>query len=58
MLAESDLHHCLFFSNHASNYLPIRARLPKDKESSLQLIDEVLDAGNTSFLKPEHLRAL
>ena len=58
MLAESDLRHCLFFSNHASNYLPIRARLPKDKESSLQLIDEVLAAGNTSFLKPEHLRAL
>lgn len=58
MLAESDLHHCLFFSNHASNYLPIRARLPRDKESSLQLIDEVLAAGNTSLLKPEHLRAL
>jgi radical SAM superfamily enzyme YgiQ (UPF0313 family) len=58
MLAESDLHHCLFFSNHASNYLPIRARLPKDKESSVQLIDEVLAAGNTSLLKPEHLRAL
>jgi radical SAM superfamily enzyme YgiQ (UPF0313 family) len=58
MLAESDLHHCLFFSNHASNYLPIRARLPKDKESSLQLIDTVLAAGNTSLLKPEHLRAL
>jgi radical SAM superfamily enzyme YgiQ (UPF0313 family) len=58
MLAESDLHHCLFFSNHASNYLPIRARLPKDKESGLKLIDEVLSAGNTSLLKPEHLRAL
>jgi len=58
MLAASDLHHCLFFSNHASNYLPIRARLPKDKESSLQLIDEVLSAGDTSLLKPEHLRAL
>jgi len=58
MLAESDLHHCLFFSNHASNYLPIRARLPRDKESSLQLIDEVLASGSTSLLKPEHLRAL
>jgi radical SAM superfamily enzyme YgiQ (UPF0313 family) len=58
MLAESDLHHCLFFSNHASNYLPIRARLPKDKESSLHLIDEVLATGNASLLKPEHLRAL
>jgi radical SAM superfamily enzyme YgiQ (UPF0313 family) len=58
MIAESDLHHCLFFSNHASNYLPIRARLPKDKEASVQLIDEVLAAGSSSLLKPEHLRAL
>ncbi len=58
MIAESDLHSCLFFSNHASNYLPIRARLPKDKESSLKIIDEVLSSGDESLLKPEHLRAL
>jgi len=58
MIAESNLHNCLFFSNHASNYLPIRARLPKDKESSLKLIDEVLSSGDESLLKPEYLRAL
>jgi radical SAM superfamily enzyme YgiQ (UPF0313 family) len=58
MIAESDLHSCLFFSNHASNYLPIRSRLPKDKDSSLKLIDEVLSSGNESMLRPEHLRAL
>ena len=58
MIAESDLHNCLFFSNHASNYLPIQARLPKDKDSSLKLIDEVLSSGDESLLKPEHLRAL
>lgn len=58
MIAESDLHNCLFFSNHASNYLPIRARLPKDKDSSLKLIDEVLASGDESLLKPEYLRAL
>ncbi len=58
MIAESDLHNCLFFSNHASNYLPIKARLPKDKHSSLKLIDEVLSSGDKTLLKPEYLRAL
>ena len=58
MIAESDLHNCLFFSNHASNYLPIKARLPKDKDSSLKLIDEVLSSGDKALLKPEYLRAL
>jgi len=58
MIAESDLHNCLFFSNHASNYLPVKARLPKDKISSLKLIDKVLSSGNETLLKPEYLRAL
>lgn len=58
MIAESDLHNCLFFSNHASNYLPVKARLPKDKISSLKLIDKVLSSGNEDLLKPEYLRAL
>ncbi len=58
MSAESDLQYCLFFSNHASNYLPIKARLPKDKVSSLKLIDEVLSSGDRALLKPEYLRAL
>jgi len=46
----------LFHANHASNYLPIKARLPKDKEAVLAQIDEVL-AGEVA-LKPEFLRAL
>ncbi len=58
MIAESDLHNCLFFSNHASNYLPVKARLPRDKISSLELIDEVLSSGDETLLKPEYLRAL
>lgn len=58
MIAESDLHNCLFFSNHASNYLPLKARLPKDKHASVKIIDEVLSSGDEALLKPEYLRAL
>jgi radical SAM superfamily enzyme YgiQ (UPF0313 family) len=58
MIAESDLHNCLFFSNHASNYLPLKARLPKDKEVSLKLIDEVIASGDETLLTPDYLRAL
>ena len=46
----------LFHANHASNYLPIKGRLPRDKEAILELIDEAL-AGRVA-LKPEMLRAL
>jgi hypothetical protein len=56
MLAGTNLSRGLFHANHASNYLPIKTRLPKDKEATLKLIDQAL-AGNIA-LKPEYLRAL
>ncbi|MDX1707092.1 MAG: radical SAM protein [Desulfobacterales bacterium] len=56
MIASTHLTRGLFHANHASNYLPIKARFPKDKEATLQLIDEALK-GNVP-LKPEYLRAL
>lgn len=56
MIDHTHLSQGLFHANHASNYLPIRARMPKDKEKTLMLIDEAL-AGKVS-LKPEHMRAL
>lgn len=45
-----------FQTNHASNYLPINGRLPKDKNTILAKIDQAL-AGSFS-LTPEYLRAL
>lgn len=56
MLAETHLTRGLFHANHASNYLPIKARLPRDKDAVLALIDRAL-AGEVA-LKPEMLRAL
>lgn len=43
-------------TNHASNYLPISCRLPKDKGEVLDSIRLALSGGIA--LKPEHLRAL
>jgi radical SAM superfamily enzyme YgiQ (UPF0313 family) len=56
MIAHTTLTRGLFHANHASNYLPIKARLPKDKETTLKMIDEAL-AGKIA-LKPESFRAL
>ncbi len=56
MIAHTNLSRGLFHANHASNYLPIRARLPRDKEATLNLIDEAL-SGKIA-LKPDYLRAL
>jgi radical SAM superfamily enzyme YgiQ (UPF0313 family) len=56
IIAHTNLTQGLFHANHASNYLPIKARLPKDKNSVLQKIDDAL-SGRVP-LKPEYLRAL
>lgn len=56
MIASTHLSDGLFHANHASNYLPIRARLPREKEKTLELISQALK-GNIA-LKPEFMRAL
>lgn len=56
MIAATNLSQGLFHANHASNYLPIRAKLPEEKNETLALLDQAL-AGKLA-LKPEHLRAL
>ena len=49
---------CFFTANHASNYLPIKAKLPQQKAAVLKLINEVLETKDMSRLRPEFMRAL
>ena len=56
MIAHTDLTRGYFFSNHASNYLPVKAKLPSGKQKALDLIDAAL-RGEVG-LKPEWMRAL
>ena len=56
MIAHTDLSGGYFFSNHASNYLPVKAKLPGGKRKALDLIDAAL-RGEVG-LKPEWMRAL
>ncbi len=56
MIVHTELSNGYFHANHASNYLPIKAKLPKDKAATLDLIERALQ-GKVS-LKPEYLRGL
>jgi radical SAM superfamily enzyme YgiQ (UPF0313 family) len=56
MIASTDLSRGLFFSNHASNYLPVKVRYPGGKQQALDQIDMALQ-GRVG-LRPEWMRAL
>jgi radical SAM superfamily enzyme YgiQ (UPF0313 family) len=49
---------CLFFANHASNYLPVNARFPHDRPSVIARLDAVLRHRNKKILTPDYLRGL
>ncbi len=58
IIANSSFTNCYFTSNHASNYLPIKAHLPRDKEKILTMINSVIDTRDLSKMRPEYSRAL
>jgi radical SAM superfamily enzyme YgiQ (UPF0313 family) len=58
MVANCEFTNCFFASNHASNYLPLRIRMPEEKKRALQLIKEVLQRKDPELLRPEYMRAL
>ena len=56
MVAQANPSDAIFRSNHASNYLPIGGRLPRDRDAILELIDTAL-AGDVP-LRAESSRRL
>ena len=58
LVAEARFSNCRFSSNHASNYLPVKSTLPRDRAALLEVLDRVLTQRDEGRLKPEHLRAL
>jgi radical SAM superfamily enzyme YgiQ (UPF0313 family) len=45
-----------FFSNHISNYLPVKAKFPEEKDEVLRQIRAVLESGDESLLRPDYFR--
>lgn len=58
LIKHLNLKNCLFTSNHASNYLPLRVKLPEEKEKALQLLDKVISTKDDRLLRPEWMRGL
>ena len=50
--------HGLFFSNHASNYLPLRIRMPSDRGKAIEILRQAVQDGDGSSLRPEGMRRL
>ncbi len=55
-LEHCELEDCVFRTNHASNYLPMRGILSRDRETLMRVIDGAID--HPELLRPEHMRAL
>jgi len=58
IIENSDFTNCFFTANHASNYLPIKVRLPEQKAEVIELLDDVIKKKDMSRLRPEYIRAL
>ncbi|MEM6996979.1 MAG: radical SAM protein [Myxococcota bacterium] len=58
IVAQSKFEATRFSANHASNYLPIRAQMPRDQAAVLASLDEIIALGDERVLKPEAMRGL
>ena len=58
MLSHTTMTRGLFFANHASNYLPVRVRMPSERDKTVDMIQTFVREGDASFLKPEGMRRL
>lgn len=58
MLSHTEMTRGLFFANHASNYLPVRVRMPADRDKVVEMIRKFVREGDASLLRPERMRGL
>jgi len=58
MLEEMDGYRGVFHANHASNYLPLKLRLPRDRQNTIELLESVIAERDDSRLTPEWARGL
>jgi radical SAM superfamily enzyme YgiQ (UPF0313 family) len=58
MLEEMDGYRGIFHANHASNYLPLKLRMPRDRESAIEHIRSVIENRDERRLMPEWARGL
>ena len=56
MLVHTNMTRGIFIANHASNYLPLRVKMPADKDKAISMLDTALRGEKA--LKPEWMRAL
>jgi radical SAM superfamily enzyme YgiQ (UPF0313 family) len=58
LILEMNDFRCQFFANHASNYYPIAARFPEDKQATLNVLADLIAQNNIANLRPDSLRGL
>ncbi len=58
MVKHLSLSNCVFRANHASNYLPLKAVLSRDRESLLAALDDLLKRKAPGMLRSENHRML
>lgn len=56
IVENTELSNGYFYSNHISNYLPVRAKFPEEKNKVLEEIKEVLRTRDEAFLRPDYYR--
>ena len=58
LIENLELTKCIFRTNHASNYLPIRGTLNHDKSQLLDILTHTIENENYDQLRPSYLRGL
>jgi radical SAM superfamily enzyme YgiQ (UPF0313 family) len=58
LIEHVNLSECIFRTNHASNYLPLRGTLSRDKPRLLEVLDSAIESKDEQILRPGYARGL